>query len=127
MCRVPSVSPELCTRFYATWCLVWGSLFGFGYSFVLLADLLEVESAGRNDLLQRTIRAVIAGLGFSYLLAGILLTLGIKYNKPFVFKCGKLLCLIFAICSLPTVIFPVVHFCSVSCLCQYMKDVWNIS
>lgn len=83
MCMVTSVSPEVCTSFYATWCLVWGSLFGFGYSFLLLADLMEVGTVDRNFPFQRTFRVVIAGLGLSYLGAGILMTLGIKYVSDF--------------------------------------------
>jgi len=50
---------------------------------LLLADLMEVGTVDRNFPFQRTLRVVIAGLGLSYLGAGILMTLGIKHVSHF--------------------------------------------
>ncbi|XP_016928240.1 uncharacterized protein [Drosophila suzukii] len=123
MCRVKSVSPEQCTCFYAIWCMVWGTLIGSGYTLILIAEQLKLTRT--MQLHQRMLSIAFAILGLSYLLAGALIYIGMECNKWVAFKCGKLLSYAFAMASLPVLLFTIVHFSTMRCLCQYMRRRWK--
>ncbi|XP_016996783.2 uncharacterized protein [Drosophila takahashii] len=123
MCRINSILPEACTRFYAIWCITWGLLIGCGYSLLLILDLSSPKA--KLDLLERILSIAYALMGLSYGLAGAFMFLGMHYDKPTLFKCGKLLSSIFAIATFPVIFISVVHCSSMRCMCQYMKERWN--
>ncbi|XP_037715988.1 uncharacterized protein LOC119551006 [Drosophila subpulchrella] len=123
MCRVKSVSPEFCARFYAIWCVVWGTLVGCGYTLVLIAEQLKLTHT--MQLHERVLSIVFAILGLSYLLAGALMYIGMEYDKWVMFKCGKLLSYAFALASFPVILFTIVHISTMRCLCQYMRRRWK--
>ncbi|XP_016946782.1 uncharacterized protein LOC108022408 [Drosophila biarmipes] len=123
MCRVNEVSPELCTGFYAWWCMAWGLFVGAGYTLLLISEQLKVIP--KVPMYYRILFIAFAVLGFSYLLAGALMYIGMQYDQPIVFKVGKILSSAFAMASLPLLFFTIVHYSTVRCLCQYMKRRWN--
>ncbi|KAH8358289.1 hypothetical protein KR084_011754 [Drosophila pseudotakahashii] len=122
MCRIKSISPNACTRFYAIWCITWGLLIGCGYALLLFMDLLRPKA--KLELIERIISIAYALMGLSYALAGAFMFSGMEYVSHwcqivFIYLCST---------NRSSFIFThtmFVHCCSMRCMCQYMKERWN--
>ncbi|XP_017077766.1 uncharacterized protein LOC108112433 isoform X3 [Drosophila eugracilis] len=118
-------SPESCATFYTLWCVIFGVLGVIAGAIIMQQKTNSIEGPNSVDINIKGIGIMYLCFALTYLLAGIFMTYGHKYNAKGVFKAGKVLSYFFPIVNTPAIFPVVIHtVCSIY-LCEYVKNRWG--
>ncbi|KPU76605.1 uncharacterized protein Dana_GF11593 [Drosophila ananassae] len=112
MCRSCDCTPERCTMAYSYICIC------VGFFFVLMAAVDVLTGGFPIQYL------FVPILGLSYMLAGILMQVGMNKKNKSTFVIGKVLSYFLPIAFILLIVFLVIHLIFIFHLCKYKKEVF---